>query len=268
MVDVQEKHSLTEVDSVYLIYKWIAINIEIELMGKNEDLSSVYNSGKGTGKGISALFNKMCDNLKVEAGSIFGYLKTSGVESEDIITNIDFTWNYLLIDGEYYLIDVSSGTGFFQLTLFTRFYNDFFFGTNPEISIRHHFPKDNKWQLLSKPLSFEEFNSQAYLLYFFYLNGLKTISPDTNIIAGNGLSNIILTYDDSISDILTMVSIEDTNNPYNSGMNQGIISNGQIDLKFLLKDVNHNLLSIRVHDYSWEGYMPVAYFKLQVIIDN
>ena len=221
MLDVKEKNSLTKVDSSYLIYKWIATNIEIELMGKNEDLSSVYNSGKGTGKGISALFNKMCDNLKVEAGSKFGYLKTSGVESEDIIT----TWNYILIDGEYYLIDISSRIGFFQLTLFTLFYNDFFFGTNPEIFIRHHFPKDNKWQLLSNPLSFEEFNSQAYLLYFFYLNALKTISPDTNIIAGNGLSNIILTYDDSISDILTMVNIEDTNNPYNSGMNQGIISN-------------------------------------------
>ena len=91
-------------------------------MGKNEDLSSVYNSGKG----ISALFNKMSDNLKVEAGSIFGYLKTSGVESEDIITNIDFTWNYILIDGEYYLINVSSGIGFFQLKGFTRTYIDFF----------------------------------------------------------------------------------------------------------------------------------------------
>ena len=268
MADVQEKYSLTEVDSAYLIYKWIAINIQLELTGKNEDPPSVYNSGKGTGKGMSSLFKKMCDYLKIEADTISGYLKTSGVDSENIITNIEFTWNYVLIDGEYYLIDVSLGTGFFELTYFTRFYNDFFFGTNPEIFIRHHFPKENKWQLLPKPLSLVEFNSQAYLLYLFYLNGLKTISPDTNIIAGNGLSNIILTYDDSISEILTMVTTEDTTNPYNSASIHGKISNGQIDLVFLLKDVNHNLLSIWVHDYSWESYMPVAYIKLQVINEN
>ena len=76
MADIKEKYSLTEIDSAYLIYKWIATNIELEVNGENDEPTSVYNSGKGTGKGISSLFKKMCDYLKIEAGTISRYLKT------------------------------------------------------------------------------------------------------------------------------------------------------------------------------------------------
>ena len=67
------------------------------------------------------------------------------------------------------------------------------FGTEPEIFIRQHFPKESKWQLLSEPYTFEKFESMALLNPFFYLLGFKTISPDTTKIIGDG--KIILTSD-------------------------------------------------------------------------
>ena len=61
----------------------------------------------------------MCDYLKIEAGTIPGYLKTiADRASGELIINIDFSWNYILIDGEYYLIDVSSGAGFLEEYIF------------------------------------------------------------------------------------------------------------------------------------------------------
>ena len=71
-----------------------------------------------------------------------------------------------------------------------------YFGTEPEIFIRQHFPKESKWQLLSEPITFEKFESMALLTPFFYLLGFKTISPDTTKIIGNG--KIILTSDKTI----------------------------------------------------------------------
>ena len=141
----------------------------------------------------------MCDYLKIEAGTIPGYLKTiADRASGELIINIDFSWNYILIDGEYYLIDVSSGAGFLEEYIFYPYYTDFFFGPKPEVFIRHHFPKDNKWQLLSNPYSFETFDSLAYLLYLFYQRGFKSISPDNKLIYVSGIQKIILTVDDSI----------------------------------------------------------------------
>ena len=71
-----------------------------------------------------------------------------------------------------------------------------YFGTEPEIFIRSHFPNESKWQLLSKPYTFEKFESMALLSPFFYLYGFKTISPETTILIGSG--KIILTSDKSI----------------------------------------------------------------------
>ena len=86
----------------------------------------------------------------------------------------------------------------FWKNIYFTLINRFFFGPKPEVFIRHHFPKDNKWQLLSNPYSFETFDSLAYLLYLFYQRGFKSISPDNKLIYVSGIQKIILTVDDSI----------------------------------------------------------------------
>ena len=269
MADIQEKYSLTEIDSAYLIYKWIATNIELEVNGENDEPTTVYNSGKGTGKGISSLFKKMCDFLKIEAGTISGYLKTiADKNSNELIINIDFTWNYILIDGEYYLIDVSSGAGVLEAFKFYRSYTDFFFGPKPEIFIRHHFPKDNKWQLLSNLYSFETFDSLAYIFYLFYQRGFKSISPDDRLIYVSGIQTITLTVDDSIplTDIHTMGIRTDLINPYEEAINYGEISDGKIEILYnLRKDNEHlNRLSINLYDTQREGgFFPIAFIQLK-----
>ena len=269
MAEIQEEYSITEIDSAYLIYKWIAKNIELEVNGENDDPTSVYNSGKGTGKGISSLFKKMCDFLKIEAGTISGYLKTiADNNSDELIINIDFAWNYILIDGEYYLIDVSSGAGFLEAYIFYPYYTDFFFGLKPEIFIRHHFPKDNKWQLLSNPYSFETFDSLAYIFYLFYQRGFKTINPDEKLIYVSGIQKVILTVDDSVSltDIYTKGIRTDLINPYEEAINDGVISDGKIEILYNLRKDNENLnrLSINLYDTQREGaFFPIVFIQLK-----
>ena len=134
--------------------------------------------------------------MKVVSDSISGYLNSLDSQRR-IECNREYTWNYVEIGGEYYLIDVSIVSDFRNNDWPDYFY--LFFGTEPEIFIRLHFPKESKWQLLSEPYTFEKYESMALLYPFFYLLGFKNISPDTTILTGSG--EIILTSDKPIPEI-------------------------------------------------------------------
>ena len=133
--------------------------------------------------------------MKVVSDSISGYIKKINYEYK-IKPDIDYTWNYIEIKGDYYLIDVPIVCEFSYKYYPENIY--LYFGTEPEIFIRMHFPKESKWQLLSEPYTFEKFESMALLYPYFYLF-FKTISPDTNQLIGSG--EIILTSDKSIPEI-------------------------------------------------------------------
>ena len=190
MVKAKEEYSLNEAESAYLVFKWISQNIEINFYDEDlDDPINSYNSGKGNPKSLSSLFNNICTFLKVESDSISGYLKWANKDNE-IKNDIDYTWNYIEINGEYYLLDVSMAA---NMKYSNSDYIFLYFGTEPEIFILLHYPKESKWQLLSEPYTFETFESMACLNPFFYFIGFKTISPNTTKLLGHG--KIILTSD-------------------------------------------------------------------------
>ena len=181
LVAFKSTYSLNDVESAYLIYKWIVLNIQYDSYGEmygnsSTAIATVYKTGKGGITGITGLFNTMCSLLKIEADTILGLTKTISYEyAKTKIINKEYSWNYILIDNEYYLIDVVMAINFEK---FRKRDSDFYFGMDPEASIRLHFPNDNKWQLLPKNITKDEFESMAYLDEGFYSLGLKTISPD------------------------------------------------------------------------------------------
>ena len=180
MMKEKDKYSLNEAESVYLVFKQISqIFVTSNKDEESDDPIYVYNSGKGTPNGISSLFNNICTFLRVVSDSISGYLKSLDSQRR-IECEREYTWNYVEIDGEYYFIDVS-----ILSDVMNNYWSDYFylfFGTEPEIFIRLHFPKESKWQLLSEPYTFEKYEFMALLFPFFYLLGFKTISPDTTIL--------------------------------------------------------------------------------------
>ena len=198
MVSVKKEYSLNEAESAYLVFKWIAQNIWIDFNEENlDDPINAYNSGRGSPKALSSLFNNISTFLKVKSDSISGYLKCATYKDYTIQSDQNYTWNYVEINGEYYLLDVSRAISKLKISFNNYLY--LYFGTDPEIFIREHFPIESKWQLLSEPYTFEKFESLALLTPFFYLLGFKTISPDTNKIMGKG--KIILFSDKSIPEL-------------------------------------------------------------------
>ena len=202
MSKIKEEYSLNDSESAYLVYKWIADNIEYDCTDPKlnyESPSTVFIEGKSGSFGIAALFKNMCIFMKIKSDIISGLTKQK-VNSEEIINEVENYWNYILIDGNYYLIDIPMGAGECFDNYFEKFYSDLFFATKPEYFIRYHFPEDNKWQLLSKEITNKEFTSMAYLYRDFYIEGFRTIEPDTNILSINEDSKMTITYDESITD--------------------------------------------------------------------
>ena len=202
MKNKKEDHSLSETESVFLIYNWIAKNIEFDCININKDNSgdalNTYNSGKGTYTGISDLFNNMCKYMNIKSYSIPGLVKKMYLYPNETTKIIDYIWNYIEINNTYYLIDVSSATGLCNNGKFIESYSDVYFGTNPEFFIRSHFPKNNTYQFLSKYITKDQFVSWAFLTEEFFYLGIKNISPDLLEINGIKETKFNITYDKSI----------------------------------------------------------------------
>ena len=193
-----KEYSLSNIESAYLVFKWINQNLIANFSNsKTNDATKTYNLGKGSPKGMSSVFSTICGFLDLKTESISGYLKWYNRtdrwnEELEIIKN--YTWNIIEIDGELYLIDVSMAYDVKKNNFPEYMY--WYFGTYPEIFIRLHFPYESKYQLLSKSITLEKFESMAMLNPSFYLYGFKNISPDTNKLSGTG--KIILTSNEFI----------------------------------------------------------------------
>lgn len=197
-----ESLSLNNYEAVYLIYYWIGNNIQRDCSGyisKSESAVTTFNQGKSSYVGISSLFSTMVSNLGLKTNTIEGKLKynSDNTNNGELVENIDHMWNYVLINDEYFLFDPTYGSGRCGHYSYQYDFSDFFFGTNPQYFIRSHFPKESKYQFLKSIISESQFISWPFVGKAFYLNGFKTISPDTNIIEVSKNLQITLTYDNS-----------------------------------------------------------------------
>ena len=196
----KDSFSLSDAESAYLVYIWVTEYIKVDFLDNNKYVENVYNSGKGNPVGVSNLFNLMCNYIKIESKSISGYIKKRNVDNfENYISSIESTWNYIVINNKYYLIDVTLGSGVFNEKYLYSYYQDIYFATKPEIFINSHFPNDKKWQLLSNPYSYEKYKSLPFISDFFYICGFKTFSPDNMEINGRGEIKITLTYGELVN---------------------------------------------------------------------
>ena len=149
MSNAKEDYLMTDVESAYFAYKWITQNIELDCLGKVFGNSSTlptttYKDGKGGEIGIIELFNMICSFLDIEANTILGVKKdwSEDYNSSNLFKYDEYAWNYISIDNKYYLLDVISAGGLCTDSGFYKIQSDDYFGTNPELTIRHLFPND------------------------------------------------------------------------------------------------------------------------------
>lgn len=171
--NIKEKEQIAE-----FIYYWIGLNIKYnqEALEKDntnikiENLSDpiiVFNERKGTCIGYSVLYEYFMNKFNIENKIIFGYVrdeKNLTVEP-DLDSDFYHSWNAVNIDNKWLLLDAT------WLHVSENTQIDYYFNIAPEKLILDHYPNDESWQLLEKPLSLAEFNSQPFIHSFYFQTG-------------------------------------------------------------------------------------------------
>ena len=200
MADEKEKNSLTDAETAFLIYKWIAKNIAINCYYysykyEQSDLE-LYKSGKGQPLSISSLFNRMCSLLKIKSDSISGYYKIyNSTNYYSQYNEISHTYNYIMIDNNTYLVDPTLGIGYCDNYDYKQSYSDFYFGTKPDFLIKSHFPKDDNFQLLNDVITKAQWSNLVFIGAKLYLIGMKSITPTSENISIRDGKTIVINFD-------------------------------------------------------------------------
>lgn len=145
----------------------------------SQDYSSVLKTGLAVCEGYSTVYKRFCDELKIPCYKVHGYARGVGtsLETEKNIFDSNHAWNVIQLEGNWYLVDCTWDSGYMNGRTSVQRYNTDWLFLKPEHFIYTHFPEENRYQLLKKALSFDEFlNLPDLQPKFFEL--AKNISPD------------------------------------------------------------------------------------------
>ena len=157
----------SEEKTVETFFYWIHQNIEYDyVLLKKQDISTEDISVKRTLEtkkticaGYSNLFLELCQAVKIECVEIEGIAQVS-----DEKVGEPHAWNAVNINGKWLLVDTTWGSGGNWLPdTYEKILNLKYLFGKPDYFILNHFPSDEKWQLLEKPITKDEFSSTAWI---------------------------------------------------------------------------------------------------------
>lgn len=155
-----------------------------------QDAETVFKTRMGVCSGIAKLVQALGEAMGMEVAYIVGdYRGQLGNLSGE-----GHAWNAAKIEGNWYLIDATWDSGYFENGKFVKQYQTQYLFPPAEVMAVSHFPKDSTWQLLSRPLNRTEFLKQPMLKPRFFAEGFQLLFPTrTQILVKNtaqiGLKN-------------------------------------------------------------------------------
>ena len=195
------------------IYFWIAKNIDYDVKNRysnpvykdiKEIIAEVMKSKKGVCQHYSELFHELSRLAGLTSFVVNGYGKEFGK-----VMNLAHAWNVVRVDGNYYLIDATWGAG--HINPQGKYVRDFsleYFMVKPKDFINDHISFDPMWQLLERPLFYEEFengiNYQRSRPKFHYADTIAHYSKQAKIqqvkstirrIEQNGKANALVKFE-------------------------------------------------------------------------
>lgn len=199
-----------DVERLRAIFRWIASqNLKQwhDEVSFNSDSAAYYLARIRAKKANhNQLLQRMCSLANIYCVKIRGYVKGVDYGLGQDLTDCDSTWTAVLVDGSWRLLDVywatchrvhsgdssweliDDGSDISSLASTPRSggrskvskteyaYNDYYFLTDPEQFIYSHFPIDERWQLLARPVTLDEAKQMALLKRNFFSIGMDIVS--------------------------------------------------------------------------------------------
>jgi hypothetical protein len=146
-----------------VLYGWVANNLAYDvrgyLSGRLEDAGAeeVYRRRLAVCGGYVALYQRMAREVGLEVQHIQGYAKGFDYRPGQSSRKLNHAWLAVNVGGRWRLLDPTWGSGVVAGGRFEpRFSWDWFF-VDPEALLLSHFPEQDGWQLVSRPLRRNEF---------------------------------------------------------------------------------------------------------------
>ena len=152
-------------NKAYAIFRWLSFNVAYDADGffgrterKSGDAESVLRHRTAVCAGYANLFDALGKAADLQVHTINGYAKGYGFEPGQRIKETNHAWNGVLVNGEWFVCEPTWGAGYLGADLmFHRSPDVSMFLMDPEYAIYSHYPSDEQWQLLEKPISKKEF---------------------------------------------------------------------------------------------------------------
>jgi hypothetical protein len=167
------------------IFRWIAQNVSYDARGffskqyGDQSPEGVLRNGNAVCEGYSALFQALGQAAGLGVATIDGWAKGYSYEVKELDGQTNHAWNAIKVDGGWYLVDSTWGTGYLNKTGdFVMEFEPYYWLTPPDQFILNHLPSDSRWQLLPMPLSKAGFVAAPWVYPEFFSYGLQ-LPPGT-----------------------------------------------------------------------------------------
>jgi len=160
-----------------------------------KQISSAFLKKEGVCIDYSLMLSYLFEKFGLASKVIYGLGKTDIKDSTGKQLVKNHSWNAVLIDGSWKLIDPTWASGYFDLASrkFIKKLFDHYFFTAPADFAKSHFPGDSRWQLLDSPIKLSAFFSAPIFFpaYFDSRVKLSQNMPGTLVLSNENESLLI-----------------------------------------------------------------------------
>lgn len=142
LANTLSEKAATDRDKAYAAFSWVHANIYYDNASKwqrrygnsggDQSAEGVLAAKRGVCEGMANLFAALANKMGLKSVVVTG--RASGFRQEA------HAWNAVMVDGSWGLVDLTRGS----------------FLRPPQDFLTHHFPNDPQWQLLEKPVTYQE----------------------------------------------------------------------------------------------------------------
>ena len=196
-------HQHTEMEKVKSIFYWITHNISYKVNRYKPAKYQTWSADDDTGAlkplderiaidvlrrreavcdGYARLFKTLCDYAGLQSVVIHGYARTNDGRKSPFRPN--HSWNAILIDDKWYLLDVTWASGFIDSreNIYVARMDEKYFLASPSQFILDHYPEDIRWTLLPDPPVLREYKNSPFLHSAYRKNNIVSFSPSNGIL--------------------------------------------------------------------------------------
>jgi transglutaminase/protease-like cytokinesis protein 3 len=174
----------------YSLFRWMTAHIEYDvrayLRGSGTlDVSPehVLRSGKSVCQGYSNLYQRLCEEVGLEAITISGFARGVGYQIGEPVSEQNHAWNAVRLASAWHLVDVTWGAGHLEDgRRYVKRFEPHYFLTRAELFVMDHFPADPEKQLLPQPLTKAAFDTQPEVKPGYHRYGVEMESHHSGIL--------------------------------------------------------------------------------------